>query len=811
MITKNLAFILRRFSRQKLNTLLHVIGLTLGITTCLLIGLFIRYELSFDGYHAKANRIYRVNQVWVDFGKKEFNYSTPFPLANQIRKDISGIEHVTKVHHPYRVVIEVSPDKRFKEERVMMADPEFFDVFDAEVVKGNVHEAMRKPYQAVITESLAKKYYGNEDPMGKVFLFKDKYNITVAGVIKDFPGNTHLPASLILSFSEDEKYLGTSLTQYGFTSGGSTYIVLPEGAKPSKTLTAGLQGIYDRTINKELGKGSHCELELQPLKDVHFNSKYSDGGIWVQAINNKWLWFFGSVGLAVLLLACINFINLSTAQSLTRAKEVGVRKSIGAGKFQLITQFLQEALLLISVSAVLGVIIAKLALPYVNHLSAKQISFDILRSPGLIAALLIGIFLTALLSGLYPAWLISKFQPATTLKSGTLYSGHQSSLLKKGLVIIQFSISVCLLIAVLLIGRQMDLFRNKNLGFDKENTVILPVPENDKISLLSSELGRVPQVKDFSFSTSVPGGGQHWGTIMSTIGRDDPNRKDVTLVLADEKYSSMYKFKLLAGRFYTAADSNAASQSLPEGKRFAKVVVNEKLVQAMQFGTNEQAIGKQFWFGMNGWTADIVGVVADFNTGSLHEAIKPTLIVQSAPEYDRVNIKIKAGASVPETMASLSTHWKKVFPKGIYEFNFLDEQLNNLYKSEYRLYNLFRLFSMLAMLISCLGLWGLVSFAAEQRVKEIGIRKVLGASVPNLVTLLTKDFLVPVMLAIIIASPLTYWGISKWLQEFEYRIHIGWSVFALAAGLVLLIGVLTVSFRAIKAAIANPIKSLRTE
>jgi putative ABC transport system permease protein len=811
MLTKNLAFILRRFSRQKLNTLLHVVGLTIGITTCLLIGLFIRHELSFDGYHAKANRTYRVNQVWVDFGKKEFDYSTPFPLANQIRKDIAGIEQVTKVHHPNRAVIEINPDKRFKEEHVMMTDPEFFDVFDAEVVKGNVHEAMRKPYQAVITESLAKKYYGNEDPMGKVFLFKDKFNITVAGVIKDFPGNTHLPASLILSFADDEKYLGTSITKYGFTTGGSTFIVLPEGAQPSKTLVAGLQGIYNRTINKELGKDSHCELELQALTDIHFNAKYSDGGYWVQHINNKWLWFFGSVGLAVLLLACINFINLSTAQSLTRAKEVGVRKSIGAGKFQLINQFLQEALLLVFVSAVLGVAIAKLALPFVNQLSAKQISFDILNSPGLMAALLIGIVLTALLSGLYPAWLVSKFQPATTLKSGTVHTGPQSSLLKKGLVITQFSISVCLLIAVLLIGKQMELFRNKNLGFDKENTVILPVPENDKIGLLSSELARLPQVKDFTFSTSVPGSGQNWGTLMSTVGRDDPNRKDVSLMLADERYCSMYGFKLLAGRFYVAADSNTASQSVPEGQRFAKVVVNEKLVQVMQFGTNEQAIGKKFWFGMNGWTADIVGVVADFNTNSLHEAIKPTLIVQSAPEYDKVNIKIKAGASIPETMASLSTQWKNIFPKGIYKFNFLDEQLNNLYKSEYRLYNLFRLFSMLAMLISCLGLWGLVSFAAEQRVKEIGIRKVLGASVPNLVTLLTKDFIVPVILAIIIASPLTWWGISKWLQEFEYRIHIGWSVFALAGGVVLLIALITVSFRAMKAAIANPIKSLRAE
>ncbi len=813
MTNNNLSFILRRFSRQKLNTFLHVVGLTIGITTCLLIGLFIKYELSFDGYHKKASRIYRVNQVWVDFGKKEFNYSTPFPLTEQIRKDITGIEQVTNIHHPYNVMIEINPLKRFKEERIIMTDPEFLDVFDVEMVNGNGHEALRKPYQALLTESLAKKYYGNEDPIGKIFLYKDKFNITVAGVIKDFPGNTHLPANMLMSFSTDESYLGTSLTHYGSTSGGSTFIVLPEGTQPSKALNAGLQGIYDRTVNKEayLGKDSRCELEIQPLSDVHFNAKYGGGGQWVTAINNKWLWFFGTVGLAVLLLACINFVNLSTAQALTRAKEVGVRKSIGAGKLQLINQFLQESLLLVSVAAIIGIIIVKLSLPYINNLVEKQITFDILHSPGLIGALLIGILITALLAGLYPAWLIAKFQPATTLKSGSLHSGPQSSWLRKGLVVTQFTISVCLLIAVLLMGKQLNYFQNKDLGFLKENTIILPIPENKNVSLFSSELSKMPFVKDFSFSTSVPGTGEHWGTIMSTIGRDDPNRKDVTLIIADDHYCSMYGLQLKSGRFIVSADTSGASQSLPEGKRFAKVVVNEKLVQELKLGTNEEALGKQFWFGMNGWTADIVGVVSDFNVGSLREPIKSTLIVQSAPEYATASIKIKPAATIPETIALLNVQWRKVFPKGIFEFNFLDQQLDNLYKSESRLYSLFRLFSILAMLISCLGLWGLVSFAAEQRIKEIGIRKVLGATVPNLMALLTKDFVIMVSIAILIASPLAYWGMSKWLEEFVYRIQIGWAVFAIAAGLVLIIAVLTVSIQALRAAVSNPVISLRSE
>ncbi len=812
-MTNNFSFILRRFSRQKLNTFLHVIGLTLGISTCLLIGLFIKYEMSFDSYHKKAARIYRLNQVWVEFGKRELHYSTPFPLADQIRKDISGLENVTKVHHPWQSIVEIGPDKKFKEDRVMMTDPEFLEVFDVKIVKGKGHETLRTPYMALLSETLAKKYYGSENPVGKVFKYKDQFNITVGGVFEDFPGNMHLPASLILSFSNDEKYVGTSFTHYGSVSGGSTFIVLKEGTAVTKALTAGLQGIYDRTVNKEpwMGKDSHCELEIQPLSDVHFNSKYAGGGEWVKAINSKWLWFFGSVGLAVLLLACINFINLSTAQALTRAKEVGVRKSIGAGKFQLISQFLQEALLLVTVAAVLGILIVKAVLPFINNLVEKQIDFDVLRSPLLMAALILGIFLTAVLAGLYPAWLITKFQPANTLKPGSVSKGPQSGLLRKGLVVTQFSISVCLLIALLLIGKQMEYFHSKNLGFDKDNVAIVSIPDKKQQQVFMNELSRISQIKDVALSTSPPNGEGHWGTLMSTQGRDDPNRKGVSLLIADENYCKLYGFKLKAGRLINTSDTSFVSESIPEGKRFAKVVVNEKLVQELNFSSNEAALGQKFWIGMNGWTADIVGVVGDFNISSLHEAITPMLVTQYDPFYDKANIKIRSGANIPETIAALTHAWKIAFPKGVFEVNFLDQRLEAQYKTESRLYDLFKIFSALAMLISCLGLWGLVAFAAEQRVKEIGIRKVLGASVAGLVGLLTKDFIILVGIAIVIASPLAYWGVHSWLKEFAFRIDIGWMVFVIAASVALFIAVLTVSVQAIRAAMSNPVKSLRSE
>jgi ABC-type antimicrobial peptide transport system permease subunit len=431
-------------------------------------------------------------------------------------------------------------------------------------------------------------------------------------------------------------------------------------------------------------------------------------------------------------------------------------------------------------------------------------------------SLLAGIFLTALLAGIYPAWIITRFQPASVLKSGAVNTNQGTPLLRKGLVITQFSISICLLIGLLLIGKQMNYMRHKNLGFDKDNIVMMQIPEQSSIAkkeLFAAELKTIPGVKDWSFSTSPPSGGEntHWGTRMSLIGREDPNLKSVTTIMTDDKFCQVYGLHLVAGRFFTIEDTSVVSRSIPEDLRFPKSVVNETLVKELGFASNEEALGKRFWIGLNGWHAEITGVVTDFNTGSLHEAIKPTLITQYIPFADKVGVKIQAGTDIAGVITQINTSYKKAFPDGIFEYNFLDQQLDALYKSEMRLFSLFKIFSVLAMLISCLGLWGLITFAAQQRVKEIGIRKILGASVPNLVSMLAKDFIILVGIAIVIAVPLAYWGIHKWLQDFAFRINIGWTAFLIAGVAAILIALITVSFQAIRAAITNPAKSLRTE
>ncbi len=829
MIINNLKITLRRLARQKTTTALHVLGLTLGMTVCLLIGLFLRHELSYDSWYAKADRTYRVNTVWTDFGKKDPHFSTPFPMADALRTDFPEFENVTRIHHPMgNPIIEINPNKRFKQDHVMLTDPDFLEIFDVEVLEGNAHEALRQPYQALLTETTAKKFFGREEPLGKTFKYNDQFNITVAGVIRDFPGNTHLPASMLLSFSPDEKFLQTSTTHFGSVSGGSTFVVLPEGLDP-KTLPDSyrdrLKAIYDRTTNNDdrQPKEVRSDLELQPLSDIHFNTSYAGGGEWVKAVNPTWLWFFGIIGLAVLALACINFVNLSTAQALSRAKEVGVRKSVGAGKAQLIGQFLGEAWLLAAFSGIIAIGAAQIFLPSLNQLIDKKINFDLLQSPGLMGALLVGIVLTGLLAGLHPAFVIAKFNPVATLKTGWTAGDKQSSGLRKVLVVVQFSLSAGLLIALLLIGQQMNFLRSKNLGFEKDNIVMVQIPDGtgdfmgqhasggNVKTVFASELAKISQVKNYAFSSSPPSGEGHWGTIMWLKDRNDPDRKGVTTIWTDEHYCELYGFKLLAGRFPVASDTNAVSDALPIEQRFPKSVVNETLVKALGFASPEAALGQRFGIGMNGFQPEIVGVVADFNATSLHEAVKPTLITQYMPWCDKANIKIQGGSDVPEALAAIEASWKKTFPQGIFTYNFLDQKIDDFYKAEERLFSLFKIFAGLAMLISCLGLWGLATFAAQQRNKEIGIRKVLGASVQGIVALLSKDFLKLVGIAIFIATPLAYFGMKKWLQDFAFRIDIGWQVFAVAGAVAVGVAFLTVSFQSIKAALANPVKSLRSE
>lgn len=818
MIFNNLRVIVRRLGRQKLNTALHTVGLTLGISVCLLIGLFLRHELSFDAYHANADRTYRINTVISDRGETENHFSSPAPLANALRAEMPELEHVARVQPNWGgCLVEINPQKRFEQDNVLLAEPAFLDIFDIEVLQGNGHEALRNPFQALLTETAAKKFFGNEDPVGKTFKAKNEYTFTVAGIVRDQPGNTHLPFTVLLSFAENIKFPGcdTSPFSWGNISGGSTFVVLPENLKPGD-LTTRLQDIYERNINKmaDMPEWVRFSANMQALNRIHLEPQWQGGGAWIKAVSPTWLWFFGSIGLAVLGLACVNFINLSTAQAMQRSREVAVRKSIGAHQGQLIAQFLGEALLLTTIAGVLSVGIAVLALPELNDLLDKKISFDLLQSWGLLGALMAGLLLTGLLAGLYPAWAISRYQPAAALKTGVATAGdYRSAGLRKGLVVIQFTLSIGLLTALIIMSNQMQYFRNKNLGFDRENTVVVQVPEVSKQGVFAAELSKIPAVSDVTFFSTPPSHGDdgHWGTVMSHGGQKDPAAKNVTLIWADDHFYKLFNLKLLAGRFAAPNDTAYLSKPRPDGNISPLAIVNEKLVKEMGYASPEAALGKRFWTGMSNYWPEIVGVVADFNTASLHENVKPTLIT-SIPQFQgQGGIKIRANSDIPTTLAAIEAAWTKTFPTGVVTAQFLDDNIQAFYHAETRLYRLFQIFSGLAILISCLGLFGLAAFAAEQRTKEIGIRKVLGASVAGITVLLTKDFLKLVFVAIVVAAPAAWWGMNQWLADFAYRIEIQWWMIALAGVSAILIAFLTVSFQSIKAALTNPVRSLRSE
>jgi len=811
MILSDLNLTFRRFAKQKLNTSFHIIGLSLGITVCLLIGLFLKHELSYDTYHKKADRIYRINSSWTDPGQFNKHYSTPTPLAATMRSEVTGTEAVAMWHPVDNAIIEINPQKRFSQNHVMVTEPEFLDVFDVTVLKGNAKQILKTPFQCLLTEETAKKFFGNEDPIGKTFKYKNQYNITVAGLIKDFPATTHMPATMLMSYIPDDNFINGGHDSWTFVSGTETFVVMPPG-QDAKKLEPQLKKIADAKINSNAGmpKGTRSDFTVQPLSDIHFNSDYAGGGQWVPAVKTSWLWFFASIGLAVLILACINFVNLSTAQALTRAKEVGVRKSIGASRYQLVIGFLREAWVLAAIAGLISIVVAKAVLPSINTLLEMEIQFDFWHSPGIWISLGVGVLITGILAGLYPAWITARFNPVVVLKAGSTVAGDKGSAwLRRGLVVLQFSISVGLLVAVAVISQQVKFLHAKSLGFNKDN-VLLVGGDRQKFNQFANELRQIPQVNGFTFENSAPSSDGMWSTVMSLTSGDDPNRTGVKLLVTDENYTKFYGLKLLAGRNLIPSDTSLNSESIKEGDRIKRVLVNENLVKTFKFESNEKAIGKRFWFGFGGGRGEIVGVLADFNSGSLHEAISPVLLIQ-APFVSEAGIKIAANSNTPQVISNIESAWKGIYPDGVFEYRFLDEQINSFYKAETKLFSLFKIFSAMAMVICCLGLWGLASFAAEQRVKEIGIRKVLGASMSGLVALLSQDFLKMVGLALVIATPLAWYFMHQWLEGFAFRVNISYWIFVFTALVAIVITVLTVGFRAIRAASANPVDSLRNE
>lgn len=797
----------RNLIKYKFISGINLFGLTIGLTCCLLILTFILHELSYDKYNPKADQIYRVARSFnnPETGAVSLNLGTVAPpFGPLLKNDFKEIEKVTRLIDYSPVPIKYE-DKMFNEQNFYFGDENVFDFFKIDMEKGDPKTALKDPFTVMMTEEMAKKYFGSQDPMNKMLRVNNQFNLKVTGVYKPFPSNAHMHPAIMASFNtlNDTAIYGAEglATNWGNNS-FFTYLMLPSGFEPGK-LEAQFPAFLDRHL-QEGGKFKTSQwtaLTLQKMTDIHLRS-HTD----YEAEQNgdiKRVYVFSAIALFILLIACINYMNLSTARSTLRAREIGIRKAVGARRKEIIFQFLTESVLLTWIAMIMAFALTAALIPWLNNITGQQLSIHILEKSGVIVPILFVPFIVGIISGIYPALFMSSFQPVKVLK-GLFKAGGVNISFRKVLVTLQFAISIILIICTATVFKQMRYMHNKSLGFDRDHIITLPYTGelNDKFETFRNELLTNSTIRNAARSSRIPTG-RLLDAMGSRIMKNDslaPVSADIKFVSADQDFMNTYGVKVVAGRGFSRDYSTDTSAFL----------INEAAASVLGFKNNADVVGLDFGYGSR--TGKIIGVFNDFHFESMHQRIVPLvlLVPRSAGNYGRISIKI-AGGDLAPALTFVEKTWKKFLPDVPYEYTFLDENFAKLYQEEQRQQSIFTTFAGLAIFIACLGLFGLSAFAISQRIKEIGIRKVLGANVPTIVTLLSKDFLKLVGFAAIIAFPVAWWAMNSWLQDFAYRIAVPWWIFIAAAFVAALIALMTISFQAIKAAIANPVKSLRTE
>ena len=787
-MTNNLLLLsLRNVRRHFRFSLLNVFGLTLGIATCIIIFLVVRNELSYDKYHRKADRTYRVTLNAIDF-----NPSVSMAITPALRNDFPELEHVTQVWHQKEGLVKVG-DQRYHEKNYCFADEQFMNVFDHEWLAGDTRSALSTPNAVVLTESMANKYFGRGEAMGQVIKLDNQYDLKVNGIIKDLPPNTHLPFNFLVSFETIRKDLDPVNMHFYQIMGGFTYFVTPENYNIAK-----LQGQIYQFVTRHWGENlaKEARLPLQPLREIHYDTRYLHSGE-MPTVSRETYWALGAVGLLIILIAAINFVNLSTAQSIKRAKEVGVRKVLGADRLELVRQFLGETSLLVLLALVFGTAIAAIFLSNAAGWLQLKIGPEALLDRQVIL-FVAGLTVTLILiAGLYPAFVQSAFNPVTAFRNmkGPVVRGFS---LRKSLVVVQFIISQVLIIGTLVVASQMDYFTNRDLGFKKDAIVSFFVPDRTKREVMEQKLREMPAITATSFSTGEPSFNSNFAPFSAPDRGID--KDDVTEIkFIDEHYMDMFGLTMLAGK---KVDRKDASDTLRH------VIVNETLIHKLGIQDPQDAIGVRFKGAGDYLT--IAGVVQDFQSESKHKARRPVIMAYNDKHFFRISVSLQS-KSLQHTMLNIEKTWTSLFPDEMFNYQFLDERIASFYKQEQKLYTAFRFFVGIAILIGCLGLYGLITFATVQRTKEVGIRKVLGAPLTSIVYMFSKEFIWLILTAFVIAAPLAYYTMNNWLQNFAYHINISAGIFVVAIIVSIVIAGLTIASQTIRAALANPVKALRTE
>ena len=807
---------IRNMNRSKVFSLINILGLAIGMTCCFLILLYVRDELSFDRFHQKADRIYRVTYL-----PKFAGLTKPLPVLSPAASPLlkNYFPEIEASARLFQRTATIQQDiSKFDEQRFFFADPALLNIFSFSFLQGNPATALKNTFSVVLSAKTAKKYFGNGPALGKTLLLDGQYPLVVSGVVADFPDNSHIHLDLISNyetmFATSPEAARKNLPHNWIISHSLTYVLLKPEQQPA-SVDARFPSFLQKYAPPEFSGG--IEYKLQPLTSIHL---HSDLLAEVEPVSNiLYVYIFLGIAFITLLIAGINFVNLSTARSLRRAKEVGMRKVLGAEKRQLIGQFLGESLLLSFGAFLLSGILVIVLLPLFNDLTQKQFTLTAIFTDGLLMSSFALIFILAgLLAGLYPAFFLSGFDAATTLKRDFTGGNNRGGILRRALLVFQFSASVALMIATLIVFRQLQFIRSANLGFQKDDVLVVSVKATNLNAIFDSPndtlyqrlqsfrqtVLRNPQVQAVTLSNVQPGqGGVNLEVIPEGFSaKDNLFAMDMKV---DENFIPAYGMQLAAGRNF--------SESFGADRQQA-IIINETAVKRYHWKSNEDAIGKTIVLPGPGNTinkrATVIGVVKDFHTQSLFQPIDVLMMDMDPSQFNTFSIRISPG-NTAATIAFLQNKFNAWFPDKNFTYDFLDKQLDGQYAKEQQLGKIIGNFSTLAVFISCLGLFGLIALVAQQRTREIGIRKVLGASVPGIIVLVSKDFMKLIIVSIAIAIPVAWFAMHQWLNSFYYRASISWWIF-LTAGLTAIgIALITISFQAVKAALANPVRSLRSD
>lgn len=800
MLRNYLKIAIRNLLKYKAFSFINISGVSLGLTCFLLLALYVKDELSYDRFHEHSDRIYRLNRTFLANDGTEslrLGHAAP-PFGPLVKQDFPQVEQVVRLLETGALV--KYGENSFPEEQMFAAEANIFKVFTFKVNGGNPEKALENPFSIMFSKPMAEKYFGNEDPIGKIVRLDNQFDYTVTGVFEPLPSQSHFHPNFLVSFStlnDDRVYGAEGLRTNWGNNSFSTFLLLPKHFDPQRLISA-----FPAFQNKHVGPNTskYSVLTLTKLTDIHLRSHLDSE---VEANGDiQYVYLFSAIAIFILLIACINYMNLATAKSATRGKEVGMRKVIGAERSQLIKQFLSESVLLVVISVAFAFLIMMLCLPVFNDFTKKQLTVSALVDPGFLGILLGITAFTGIVAGSYPAFFMTSFQPIAVLK-GRIASALKNGQLRQTLVVVQFAIAVVLIISTAVVYNQMNYIQNYKLGYSKDQVVTFSMPDDSTIDIeaIRQRFKENTAVMEVGRSSRIPSGRllDSWDAYVMKGDSMAPTEINIKSLSVDEDFIPAYQIEMAAGRNFSRQHATDRTNGF---------VLNATAARLLGWKNPEDAIGNRFGYGKI--RGQIIGVTKDYHFESLHQKVAPIVMFYQPGRLGRVSIQV-AGGNIKSAISHLESVWKERFPEVPFQYEFLDQRFANLYAREQTQQLLFGVFAGIAIFISSMGLFGLSMFMAELRTKEIGVRKVLGASVSSIVGLLSQDFLKLVLIAILIASPIAWYGMKTWLQDFAYHTEIKWWVFPLAGILSIAIALFTISFQSIRAALTNPIKSLKSE